>query len=270
MIGAPVYYGRIPQVRGGLFGKLHGENTPALFVVSYGNRAFEDALLELSDYCARQGFFGVGAGAFIAPHTFSARIGEGRPDEKDRKAVACLAEKTKECLESGKTAALGLPGNRPYREFQTVPFAPKGDVYKRQALRHLSRKAEEHHIRIDLADDMLMADVDVQLIVQVMINLVDNAVKYTQPGSDILISAARRGKEAVVCVADNGKGISDADKKNIFDMFYTAGGKQTDSRRGLGLGLALCRTIVEAHGGRIRVKDNEPCGTVFELSLIHI
>ena len=136
-----------------------------------------------------------------------------------------------------------------------------------EALRHLSRKAEEHHIRIDLADDMLMADVDVQLIVQVMINLVDNAVKYTQPGSDILISAARRGKEAVVCVADNGKGISDADKKNIFDMFYTAGGKQTDSRRGLGLGLALCRTIVEAHGGRIRVKDNEPCGTVFEFTL---
>lgn len=126
VIGAPVYYGRIPQVRGGLFGKLHGENTPALFVVSYGNRAFEDALLELSDYCARQGFFGMGAGAFIAPHTFSARIGEGRPDEKDRKAVACLAEKTKECLESGKTAALELPGNRPYREFQTVPFAPKG------------------------------------------------------------------------------------------------------------------------------------------------
>ena len=74
-----------------------------------------------------------------------------------------------------------------------------------EALRHLSRKAEEHHIRIDLADDMLMADVDVQLIVQVMINLVDNAVKYTQPGSDILISAARRGKEAVVRVADNGK-----------------------------------------------------------------
>ena len=78
----------------------------------------------------------------------------------------------------------------------------------------------------------------------------------------------RKGNEAVVRIGDDGKGISDRDKKNIFDMFYTAGGNKGDSRRGLGLGLALCKIIVEAHGGRIAVMDNSPVrGTVFEFTL---
>ncbi len=136
-----------------------------------------------------------------------------------------------------------------------------------EVLRHLGRRAAEHRIDVEIADDMMMVDVDVQLIVQVLINLIDNAIKYTQAGSEIVVSAARNGRDAVIRVADNGKGISARDKKNIFDMFYTAGGNHADSRRGLGLGLALCKTIIDAHRGEICVKDNLPHGAIFEFTL---
>ncbi len=123
VVGVPVYYGRIPQMDGGLLKTLRGENTPAVLVVSYGNRAYEDALLEMGDCLVQQGFDTVGAGAFVAPHTFSERIGKGRPNEEDLRVAAGFAAELKARGAHGK---LKLPGNRPYREFQTVPFAPKG------------------------------------------------------------------------------------------------------------------------------------------------
>lgn len=78
ILGAPVYAGRLPQLEGGIFERLRGDGTPAVFNVSYGNRAFEDALLEEQDICQAHGFHGIAAGAWIAPHTFSGRIGSGR------------------------------------------------------------------------------------------------------------------------------------------------------------------------------------------------
>lgn len=140
------------------------------------------------------------------------------------------------------------------------------DVFQ-EALSHLDRKASEHVIRVELPDDLLMAKMDVRLIVQVLINIVNNAIKYTQKGSSILLSAKRRGDMAVVTIADNGPGIPDEAKKNIFDMFVTAGKKRGDSRRGLGLGLALCKSIIDAHGGELVLNDNNPQGTVFSFTL---
>ena len=102
---------------------------------------------------------------------------------------------------------------------------------------------------------------------QVIINLVDNAVKYTPPGSEIQISSRLDGSQAILSVSDNGAGISAEAKQHIFEMFYTANAKLPDSRRSLGLGLALCRSIVTAHGGSIAVTDNIPHGAVFTLSL---
>ena len=87
ILGAPVYAGRLPQLEGGIFERLRGDGTPAVFNVSYGNRAFEDALLEEQDICQAHGFHGIAAGAWIAPHTFSGRIGAGRPDGADLEKV---------------------------------------------------------------------------------------------------------------------------------------------------------------------------------------
>lgn len=136
-----------------------------------------------------------------------------------------------------------------------------------EALSHVSRDASDHMIKVDVKNKLLMVNVDVTLIVQAMINIIDNAIKYTNVGSMILITAIQRGKDVKVRIADNGKGISDLNKKSIFDMFFTANGNMGDNRRGLGLGLALCKSIIDAHGGEIYVMDNKPVGTIFEFTL---
>ena len=136
-----------------------------------------------------------------------------------------------------------------------------------EALAHISKRSAEHRITVKMEDDLLMARVDPHLIMQVIINIVNNAIQYTQAGSSIRITAFRSGEIAVVEISDNGRGIPDKDKKQIFDLFYTAGNVSGDSRRGLGIGLSLCKSIITAHGGEIYVKDNKPCGTVFGFSL---
>lgn len=134
------------------------------------------------------------------------------------------------------------------------------------ALTHIDRSSAQHKVTTVIADDYLMAYMDARLIEQVLINLVNNAVKYTPAGSTICVSAGSSGGSVLVSVSDNGPGIADASKGKIFDMFYTEA-KTGDSRRGLGLGLALCKSIVTAHGGEISVSDAEPHGAVFTFSL---
>ena len=136
-----------------------------------------------------------------------------------------------------------------------------------EALTHLDRKAKEHTITVELPDDMLMAKMDARLIVQVVINIVNNAIKYTPPGSHVQVSARKRGESVEVRIADDGPGISDEAKAKLFDMFYTANNARGDGRRGLGLGLSLCRSIVQAHGGSITVEDNYPKGAIFSFTL---
>ncbi|HEX3040373.1 MAG TPA: ATP-binding protein, partial [Caproiciproducens sp.] len=137
-----------------------------------------------------------------------------------------------------------------------------------EALLHIDRHSSEHQIDVQLDNELLMVKVDAHLIVQVIINIVNNAITYTQAGSLIAIHAYQKGKWGYVEISDSGKGISEKDKKQIFDMFYTANNMSGDSRRGLGLGLSLCKSIINAHGGEIYVKDNEPHGTVFGFSLL--
>lgn len=136
-----------------------------------------------------------------------------------------------------------------------------------EALRHVNRKKEEYRLVVRSTDSLILAKMDARLIVQVLINIVDNAIKYTDPGSEIIISTEKQNDMAVVKISDNGAGISDESKLKIFDMFYTASSKIVDSRRNLGLGLALCKSIITAHGGEISVSDNIPHGTIFQFTL---
>ncbi len=136
-----------------------------------------------------------------------------------------------------------------------------------EALLHTDRHSTEHQISTVLEDDMLMVRVDAHLIVQTIINIVNNAITYTPAGSQIVIHAFQQKQWVIVEISDNGKGIPDKDKKQIFDMFYTANNEIVDSRRGLGIGLSLCKSIINAHGGEIYVRDHQPHGTVFGFSL---
>lgn len=136
-----------------------------------------------------------------------------------------------------------------------------------ESLRHISRLSTEHTITVESDDDFLLARMDARLIVQVMINLVDNAVKYTQPGSHIRILTDRQEAMVRIRVMDDGPGIPDDAKPYVFDMCYTGANRIADSRRSLGLGLCLCRSIIRAHGGEITVSDNIPTGAIFTFTL---
>jgi len=136
-----------------------------------------------------------------------------------------------------------------------------------EAVRRTEKNANEHKLTVKENDGILLARMDARLIVQVLINLIDNAIKYTPSGSEIEISAVEKDNEIAITVADNGHGIADEIKPRVFDMFYTGAEKIADSRRSLGLGLALCKSIVNAHGGEITVSDNKPHGAVFTFTL---
>ena len=134
-----------------------------------------------------------------------------------------------------------------------------------ESVRHI--RAKTHTIETDFGGEILLSQMDARLISQVIINLVDNAVKYTPQGSKIRIRARKQGKQILVCVADDGPGIPDERKSRVFEMFYTGNGKIADCRRSMGLGLYLCQAIIHLHGGEITLTDNTPNGCVFSFTL---
>ena len=141
------------------------------------------------------------------------------------------------------------------------------DEVVKEALNHVDRKSSEHTITVSHEDEFLLARMDAKLIVQVVINLVNNAIKYTPAGSHIAVATRKDGKWAVIAVADDGPGVPDENKQKLFDMFYSGANRIVDSRRSLGLGLSLCKSIVNAHGGTITISDHVPHGAVFTFTL---
>ena len=136
-----------------------------------------------------------------------------------------------------------------------------------EALQHVNRRRSEHPIHVIGTDELILAQMDARLIVQVIINMIDNAIKYTPAGSSIEIRTQQRDSMVEVSIADHGPGIPEEQKAHVFDMFYSGANTIADSRRSLGLGLYLCKTIITAHGGIISVSDNQPHGTVFTFTL---
>lgn len=136
-----------------------------------------------------------------------------------------------------------------------------------EALKHINTRRIQHHIQVIQDENILLAKIDARLIVQVIMNILDNAIKYTPDHTTITIQSYLKDKNIYIDIADEGNGINDKDKEHIFDMFYTVNRQVADSRRSLGLGLSLCQSIIQAHHGEIKVYDNSPHGTVFQISL---
>ena len=136
-----------------------------------------------------------------------------------------------------------------------------------EAVRQAERRTNDHPISTAYSDELLLVRIDARLMVQVILNLVDNAVKYTPPGTPIAVTARKNGDRVVVTVADSGDGISDAAKPHVFEMFFSGENSVADGRRSLGLGLALCRSVLHAHDGEITLTDNVPHGCVFTFSI---
>ncbi len=135
-----------------------------------------------------------------------------------------------------------------------------------ESLRHISRKHDDYKIVSD-CEELVLARMDVRLIIQVLVNLIDNAIKYTPPGTVICIQGTKTDGKAQISVKDNGPGIPEEMKPHIFQMFYTGKTTVADSHRSLGLGLALCHSIIEAHDGTLILTDHDPHGCNFTFTL---
>ncbi len=136
-----------------------------------------------------------------------------------------------------------------------------------EALKHSSLRYTDHNIVKEDDEKLIFAQMDSQMIIRVIINLIDNAVKYTPSRSTVRIRTGESDGMAFVSVTDDGPGIPDEEKSHVFDMFYVGDSKVADGRRSLGIGLALCKTIVEAHGGELILGDSKPHGCDFTFTL---
>ena len=136
-----------------------------------------------------------------------------------------------------------------------------------EAVNVARQRAGTRTLKTEFSSSLLLARVDARLTVQVLVNLLDNAIQHSPPDSSITVRSFPKGEEIIVEVADEGTGIPSADKEHIFEMFYTTSTGKGDGRRGMGIGLALCRSIIRAMGGEIGVRDNVPGGTVFFFNL---
>ncbi len=124
----PVYAGRIPAICADMLKRFQGKDTPAVAVAVYGNRDYDDALLELKDILSARGFVVVAAAAIVAQHSIFPVVASGRPDQKDKQAIASFGETCKRALEEFTgTEKLGVKGNHPYKEPSGIPLKPSGD-----------------------------------------------------------------------------------------------------------------------------------------------
>ena len=135
-----------------------------------------------------------------------------------------------------------------------------------EAVKHTERLLGDRHFEVKLPDEVVTAPMDGKLIAQVIINLLENAARHTPPESSIRL-AVEAGKCLTVSVADTGDGIPAAIRGSLFERFVAQEKEIADGRRGLGLGLSICKAIVEAHGGEIFVTDNSPKGSIFTFTL---
>jgi two-component system sensor histidine kinase KdpD len=135
------------------------------------------------------------------------------------------------------------------------------------ALAGVRRDLEGRDVRVVIPSTMSLLSVDALLLEQVFVNLFENAARYSPAANPIEITAAMAGNAAEIRVRDHGPGIPAGAEEKIFDKFFRGGAVAPDGRRGVGLGLAICRAIVAAHGGTIAVTNRAEGGAEFHITL---
>lgn len=121
IVAVPSFGGRVPAIAAKRLGNLRGQKTPALLLVTYGARAYEDTLRELKDILNWQGFVCVGGASLITPHSIVPTIGADRPNEEDWKKLDAFLLTVKKRLE-GERSEIQVPGNFPYKEYRVLPM----------------------------------------------------------------------------------------------------------------------------------------------------
>ncbi|QIB69736.1 DUF4118 domain-containing protein [Aminipila butyrica] len=126
------------------------------------------------------------------------------------------------------------------------------------AVSHIGRRFPEYEIKVEVPPELLLIPMDGKLIQQVLMNLLDNAVKHTPKEGEICVSvtADPKRQEVIFTVRDQGEGIKSEELPLLFKPFFTSRGKLADAHRGTGLGLTICEAIVKAHGGRMEAGNS--------------
>ncbi|WP_100065765.1 EFR1 family ferrodoxin [Miniphocaeibacter massiliensis] len=127
VVTLPVFSGRIPNLCVEKLKKFKGNNTKAVAIVAYGNREYDDALLELTDLLGKQGFEILAAAAFITRHSIFSEVANNRPDEDDIEKIKKFARECNEKIDKNEINKLDIKGNRPYKEVKPSPLMPTGD-----------------------------------------------------------------------------------------------------------------------------------------------
>jgi two-component system sensor histidine kinase KdpD len=131
------------------------------------------------------------------------------------------------------------------------------------ALARLERRRKGRAVEVSFPPDLPLVEVDAALLEQVFVNLLDNAITHGEAPTPIRVSASAAGRTVTVEVADDGPGLPPGAEERVFEKFYRGGPRP----RGFGLGLPICRAIVEAHGGRIWAERRSPRGTALRFTL---
>jgi len=147
------------------------------------------------------------------------------------------------------------------KEFESV------DDLINQAVTHIPWLTNTNRLRVVMPEDIILIETDGKLMVQVLVNLLDNAYKHSGQESIIELKAFRENEFVVFEVSDNGYGIDEAIKETLFDGYVTLPRNIADGSRGVGLGLAICKAIVEAHNGQITAKNKVEGGAIFRIEL---
>ena len=134
-------------------------------------------------------------------------------------------------------------------------------------VRGLQSKSAIHRITVDSVSEQTIAQADPIKVERILLNLVDNAIKYSPEGGDVRVSAHRQGNQVVVAVSDQGIGISQEDQSRLFQSFERIDAYRTNTIAGIGLGLRVCHLLVEALGGHIWAESESGKGSTFFFTL---
>ena len=135
------------------------------------------------------------------------------------------------------------------------------------AISRIRKRFPERNISVKVPDELLMVPMDGTLIVQVLINLLENAVKHSSENSAIEVEVKKAETAAVFEVLDRGEGIAEQDLPYIFDGYFSGKKRSPDSSRGMGIGLSICKSIIKAHNGKLEAANRKKGGAVFRFTL---
>ncbi len=201
------------------------------------------------------------AGIQLALETMRRRV---LPDETRTKLTDSALSETGRLTNLVEDLLLSAKLDTQYEpNLEPIDLGPLGQEW----IDRMQVKYPDVHFGLELEGKEFNVLADHYGVNSVLSNLLENAVKYLGDGDRVELAICERGKDIMLEVRDNGLGISDVEKERVFEKFYRIGNEDTRSTKGTGLGLYIVNEVIRAHHGSVRIRDNMPRGSIFEICL---